>query len=93
MKLRVCSFGEGEDVNEPVLTLLLTSFRLPLPLSLILPPKHCSRHSSFISEPAVPSQTHPCNYGHIFTMSGRSVSEKSLSLKAVTAEDALHKEQ
>lgn len=68
--------GKPRTLMSQLPTLLLTSLRLPLPFSLILPPKHRSPHSHFVSGPTIPSQAHPCNYGCMFTMSGRSVSGK-----------------
>lgn len=88
MELRVCSFGEAEDVNEPAT--YITPHQLTSPAAIIAD----LAAQTLLS----PLSLHfgagcPCNYGRIFTMPGRSISKKSLSLKAVTAEDALHKEQ
>lgn len=92
MELRICPFGEVEDLNELATTLLLTSLRLPLPLSLILPPKHGSRHSHFISGPTIPRKRIHATVAYSLCQEDQSA-RNLLSLKAVTAEDALHEEQ
>lgn len=45
MELRFAHSGKLRTLMSQLLTLLLISLRVPLPLSLILPPKYGSRHS------------------------------------------------
>lgn len=62
-----------------LLALVLISLRVPLPLSLIFAAQHGSRHSPFISGPAICKRIHAITVGY-----------STCQMEAVTAEDALH---